>query len=106
MDTRIDESKLRTHNQFDGIVSKALMEQHPDWSMETVREAALIATNTLLPLLPLMYTRKELEQAELRGRQNELDRFYEDTVSLPRHSVIINIQKRKKKIKEQLHDDI
>jgi hypothetical protein len=44
-----DSAKLREHNSLDGLFTKVLMEQHAhDWSMETVREAALICSNALL----------------------------------------------------------
>jgi hypothetical protein len=56
------DDELREHNKYDALVTQALMEQHSDdWDMETIREAALIATNTILKIIPVMYTRKELE---------------------------------------------
>lgn len=39
---------LREHNDYDGLVTKALMEEHPEWDMETVREAALISSNVII----------------------------------------------------------
>jgi hypothetical protein len=41
--------ELRKHNELDSMFTAALMKEHADdWSMEVVREAALICSNTLL----------------------------------------------------------
>lgn len=42
--------ELRVHNEYDSMLTKVLMEQHLEWDMETVREAALICSNTLIPV--------------------------------------------------------
>ena len=52
---------LRTHNEYDSIFTSALMNQHPEWDMETVREAALICSNTMKPLIQQEANRQKLE---------------------------------------------
>lgn len=51
--------KPRQHNTLDSLLTAALIKEHPDWDMETVREAALICSNTLLPMV------KDLRISEL-----------------------------------------
>lgn len=64
-----DAEELLKHNEYDEIVTKALMEAHSDdWSMEVIREAALIATNTMLPLIHS----REIEALN-QGRRLEVD---------------------------------
>lgn len=47
-----DSEQLRQHNEYDSLLTAALMREHSeDWSMETVREAALICSNTMLHLM-------------------------------------------------------
>lgn len=43
-------SKLRVHNQYDREVAAVLIKQHPEWTMEVIREAALIASNTIIDM--------------------------------------------------------
>lgn len=44
---------VRKHNDYDSLLSSALQKEHPDWSQETIREAALICSNTILPLFTI-----------------------------------------------------
>lgn len=41
-------SNMLTHNKLDGFFTEALINNKPDWDMETVRTAALICSNALL----------------------------------------------------------
>ena len=44
--------ELREHNEYDELLTQVLMKEHAhDWDMETVREAALICSNTIIPIL-------------------------------------------------------
>ena len=64
--------ELREHNEYDGAVTEALMREHSeDWDMETIREAVLIATNTMLPII-----HQHTEQVVLEAREETAIRFY------------------------------
>lgn len=60
---QLDKADLRRHNDYDELVTQALMREHSeDWSMETIREAALIATNTMLPLIKSYGIQQRIEE--------------------------------------------
>lgn len=61
-------AELRTHNEYDSLLTKVLMEQHPEWSMEVVREAALICSNTLIPAV-----QQEIAKARIKEIETLLD---------------------------------
>lgn len=91
--------ELRKHNDYDELVTKALMREHSDdWSMETIREAALIATNTMLPLIKNYGIQQRIEELEKLSPVKRYGMNYQESLETIEGEVDMRIRALKSKL--------
>lgn len=94
----IDNDEQRQHNDLDDLMTEALMREHPEWSMETIREAALICSNALLKTPNTAFLQSDSELSRL------LDKYGRDLAvsGLHNHGFSTSTQKILKKLEASI----
>lgn len=94
----IDNDEQRQHNDLDDLMTEALMREHPEWSMETIREAALICSNALLKTPNTAFLQSDSELSRL------LDKYGRDLAvsGLHNHGFSTSAQKILKKLEASI----